>query len=86
MGVVGKGRLADYWSTDETIVTPFFGRNMSRNRYQNILRFFHFANNKNLDQNDRLRKVRHVYDTITSRFSDNYIPGEHLSLDEGILA
>lgn len=59
---------------------------MARNQFQNILRFFHFADNANLDANDRMTEVRYVYNTLTDRFTQNSNPQQHLSLDEVILA
>ena len=45
-GLVRKPELQYYWSTDDPVLTPFFGKNMSRNRFQIIWRFLHFTNNK----------------------------------------
>lgn len=49
MGHVRKGSLESYWSTDPLLATPLFGNIMSRNRYLQILRFLHFANNEEID-------------------------------------
>ena len=64
-GLIQKGRLESYWTTDEASQTPYFPKHMARNRFQSILKFFHFANNSNLDPNDCLAKVRHVYDMLS---------------------
>lgn len=85
-GIVQKGQLQDYWSTDELLSTPYFTKHMSRNRYQIILRFLHFADNESPSDTDRLWKIRHVYDHFLEKFESNITPSEHLSLDEGMLA
>lgn len=85
-GIVHKGQLQDYWSTDEMIATPYFPKHLSRNRYQILLRFLHFADNDAPSDTDKLWKIRHVYDYFLEKFRSNITPKEHLSLDEGMLA
>src|SRR6218665_3531496 len=54
MGLIRKPCIELYWSTDELFKTPVFGRIMSRDRYQEILRFFHIVDNTNApDPKDR---------------------------------
>ena len=54
-----RGSLADYWSKNPVLHTPFFGQTTSRNRYQNILKFLHFNNNETRpsDTTDKLYKL-----------------------------
>lgn len=42
-----KLKTADYWSTDPLLYSPIFGKTMSRNRFQLLLRYIHFCNNNN---------------------------------------
>lgn len=44
---VKKSDIKDYWSTDNLIDTPPFRQIMARDRYLEILRYFHFGNNQN---------------------------------------
>nr|XP_009859952.1 piggyBac transposable element-derived protein 4-like [Ciona intestinalis] len=71
-GIVHKrGKLESYWSKNSMIETPFFGKSMSRNRYQAITGFLHFNDNEKLaenNDNDKLYKVRPVYDLIVARW------------------
>ena len=48
-GLVSKPELSHYWSTDENLVTPFFGRTMSRNRFQLIWSNLHFNDTPSKD-------------------------------------
>ena len=41
MGLVNQEDIRDYWSTDEVLSTPFFSQIMSRDKFMNILSFFH---------------------------------------------
>lgn len=43
MGVVHKDAIEDYWATEEAIVTPFFSKSMSKNRYLAILSNLHLS-------------------------------------------
>lgn len=45
MGLVNQESIPDYWSTDEVLSTPFFPGIMSRDKFLNILVFFHVCDN-----------------------------------------
>lgn len=85
-GLIEKGRLSDYWSNDPLLETPYFSKHTSRNRFQLILRFMHVRDNSHPSPQDKLWKVRTVYELLSGKFTTNYQPPEHLSLDEGVLA
>jgi len=88
MGHTVQGRLEDYWSKMEELRTPFYGQMMARARYYHILRFLHFMdNNRNgVDRtDDRLRKIRDLFEIIRTNFSKFYNPSEYLAVDEVIV-
>ena len=82
-----RGHLSDYWSENPVLFTPFFGQTMSRNRYQNILKFLHFNNNatRPSDSTDKLYKLRPIHDKVVENWRALYNPGEQISIDEGML-
>ena len=41
MGFVNQEYIQDYWSTDEVLSTPFLSQITSRDKFLNILTFFH---------------------------------------------
>lgn len=45
MGIINKPNILSYWNTDPNLSTPFFGANMSRTRFLQILRYLHFVDN-----------------------------------------
>jgi len=85
MGHTVQDRLEDYWMKMEQLCTPFYGQMMPRARYCHILRFLHFTdNNRNGDDraDDRLWKIRDLFEMIGMNFSKFYNPSEHLAVDE----
>ena len=60
--IIQKPSLSQYWSTDPLLQTSVFNHIMSRNRFQMILQFIHFADNSLYDRKDpnrnRLYKVQ----------------------------
>ncbi|XP_066593224.1 piggyBac transposable element-derived protein 4-like [Prorops nasuta] len=84
MGHVRKSKLENYWSTDPLLSTPIFNTVMCRNRYLQILRFLHFANNDELG-NHLLKKVKPVIDDLRVKFSRTIFPGKNLCIDESLV-
>jgi len=83
-----QDRLEDLWTKMEQLHTPFYGQKMGRARYCHILHFLHFTdNNKNgVDRtDDRLWKIRDLYEILRTNFSKFYNPSEHLAVDEVIV-
>lgn len=85
MGVLGKPVISLYWSTRDIIATPFFGKVMTRDRFQLLLRFLHFNDNSETNKADKLYKIRPIYDSITRSFSKVYTPSINLSIDEAMI-
>ncbi|XP_065681354.1 piggyBac transposable element-derived protein 4-like [Hydra vulgaris] len=91
MGIIYKPDIHMYWSTSEFFSTPIFSKNMSRTRFQLILKFLHFNNNNdpNYDVNDenrdRLHKVRPLIELIRDRCKKVFCPGQNLSVDESLV-
>ena len=72
----------------EQLCTPFYGQTMEHGRYCHILRFLHFTdNNKNgADRtDDRLWKIRDLFEIIRRNFPKFYNPFEHSAVDEIIV-
>ena len=87
MGHGVRDKLTDYWSTVEQLNTPFCGTMMKRDRYLHVLRYLHFADNRNeperTDENfERLWKIQDRFEILNSTFSTFYNPSENLAVDE----
>jgi hypothetical protein len=88
MGHTVQDKLEDYWTKMEQLCIPFYGQMMACARYCHILRFLHFMdNNRNgVDKtDDRLWKIRDLFEIIRTNFSKFYNPSEHLAVDEVIV-
>ena len=88
MGVIVKKSMKDYWSKRAVIETPFFAEVFSRKRFLQILRVLHFVGNSSVPpgpRSDRIWKIRPIYDFLVDRFSNIFIPGKHLCIDESLL-
>jgi len=90
MGYDQHGSLKDYWSREEQYCTPFYSNVMVRDRFFHILRFLHFEDNDNPlsrdDPDDRLWKIRKIFDILSNKFCAMYNPTEHLAVDEVIMS
>ncbi|XP_025195976.1 piggyBac transposable element-derived protein 4-like, partial [Melanaphis sacchari] len=80
-----KLEIADYWSTDPLLNSPIFGKTMSRNRFQLLLRYIHFCNNNNQIKNDCLFKIDMVLQDIKNNFRSAMVPFQNLVIDESLV-
>ena len=87
MGLVHKSEVKKYWNMKNYTKVPFFGKYMSRNRFQSILWNFHVNNdthNPPVRQpgHDPLCKIRPFVDMVQRNFLYVYKPLKCLSFDE----
>lgn len=87
MGIIYKPSLHMYWSTDIDYSTQVFSQIMKRDRFFLILKFLHFHDNDAFDVEniDRLHKVRPLINLLRERFRKVYNPGKELSVDESLV-
>lgn len=85
MGVVKYPNIADYWSKAERYENSVAPKIMSRNKFELILRFWHFADNETSDKSDRLYKIRNILDKINFNFEHLLTPGEIIAVDESMI-
>ena len=89
MGVVRMPEFDDYWSTDPIFRNSWFSSIFSRDRFKQILRYLHCADNsKRPDRNApgyKLFKVQALIDTLNLSFRNLYTPKQNLSIDESMV-
>ena len=90
MGLCPRPALSDYWRRDPFIGCPSISERISRDRFLEISRFLHFADNSVLAPSgsaeyDRLGKVRGIMDKVSERFLTLYSPHCENSIDEAMI-
>ena len=71
-----------YWSNDEDVGVNLVKKKMSRNRFQEIKRYLHLADNNNLVKDDELAKIRKCLDLLNRNFTQFGVFSQNLSIDE----
>ncbi|CAF1349211.1 unnamed protein product [Didymodactylos carnosus] len=85
MSYTKKNRIKDFWSTDNLIATPIFGRLFTRNRYLSLLRYLHFNDNTCATPGDRLVKLKPILLNLKEKFSKSMYPYKNLEIDESLM-
>ena len=90
MGFVSLQSIRDYWSREPLLAHPWFGTVMSRNRFQQILRYLHMVDNSQAVPSssrtyDKLWKVRPLIEIINDVSQSNFSLGRELSIDESMI-
>lgn len=85
-----KGSWESYWRKGVSPAGfgyPDFGRHMTQTRFQQILRYLHFADNESLpargeENYRRTQKVQPIIKLLNESFKKYYTPSKDMSLDE----
>ena len=90
MGIVSLPAIRNYWSTNEILAHPWFRSVMSRNRFLEILRYFHVVDNSTApsrtDPNyNKLWKIQPVITILNETSARMYKPHRQLSVDESMI-
>ena len=81
MGIIKKPYYHMYWTMDCIFVTPIFSRLMRRDRFEQIRSMIHFSDPRD-NSSGSLRKLSSFLSSLQHSFRENYIPGEHITVDE----
>ena len=58
---------------------------MPRNRFDDCLRYLHFANNQNLTVDDRYAKFRSIFSMLNEKWLNHFSNENYLSIDESMV-
>ena len=72
----------DYWSIDDDLSNPLVRYLMSRDRFTEIKRNLHVADNTQLDDSDKWSTLRPLVDMVNAKLSQFGVFNQHLSIDE----
>ena len=86
MGLCKLPKIEDYWST-KPIFSGSWARALipSRRRFKGLLTFFKVVDHTKEKQDDRLKKVRYLYEHIRKVCHQLYQPRQSVSIDERIV-
>lgn len=84
MGQIQMPSIKHYWNTKPLDAHTVFGRVMSRNRFEQILRCLCFYNRED-EKTSRLHKIEQVVNHVRGNIQKVYYPGKNISLDEALL-
>ena len=90
MGINRLPSLDDYWTRDPLLRYHPIASRITRDRFREISRFFHFVDNSTLTPrgtpgHDRLGKVRPVITHLSQKFAQLYKPHRELAVDEAMI-
>lgn len=81
-GYCGNARYRLYWDTGIDTHHQGVARAISRNRFEEILRYFHVSDNNNLIKSDKFSKVRPLWAMINERWLTFFPQDANLCIDE----
>lgn len=84
MGLDRKPTMKDYWSRSEFYASQA-SKYMSRNRFEILLKMWHFSNNEDCPPGDRLFKIQSLVDILNRNVKQCMIPSEMLCIDESMV-
>ena len=92
MGMIKKSSIRKYWACDPLLVTPIFGRLMSRNRFTAIMGNLHFTDSlqSHLDSQhgvhkDTMERIRPVLEYLKAKFTAAFRPYQKMIIDESLV-
>nr|CAI5841887.1 unnamed protein product [Callosobruchus analis] len=78
-------RERNYWCLDEDLLVPPVANAMSRNRFQEIKKYLHLADNTKLDKRDKMYKIRPLMNKLNKKLQQFGIFHKDLSIDEAMI-
>ena len=75
-----------YWETAADVRNDLVYNSMRRERFVQIMRFLHFADNTKPDLSDKVWKVRPLMNLLKQRFLNHFRPVQQLDYDESMVA
>ncbi|CAH1968148.1 unnamed protein product [Acanthoscelides obtectus] len=74
-----------YWDSGEDMSNGMIKEAMRRDRFIQIMRFVHCADNTKMDPQDKMWKLRPIITRLQESFLKYYRPTEHMNYDESMI-
>ena len=88
MGIVKLPKISDYWSHDPVFGGPpiFVGRVMSRNKFQNIMKFLRFTRSEEVRDYHKPSHIESFLKLLRQKCKELIFVGLHIAIDESLIA
>lgn len=80
-----KPSKKSYWDSGEDLTNVAVYKAMRRDRFIEIMKYLHCADNTQLKPEDKMTKLRPLIDKLKCEFSRHYIPTREISYDESMI-
>ena len=86
-GIDSKVESSVYFSSRESVASPFFRKIMSGRRFGLLHKFLHLVDNETITDGPgrKVAKIKPFIDLILKKFKQNYVPNQNVSIDESLL-
>lgn len=74
-----------YWENSKDMKNEMISDAMRRDRFLQITKYIHFANNHNVDAMDKMYKLRQLTDYLKKKFLEHFVPEPNLAYDESMI-
>ncbi len=74
-----------YWDSQPDLKQGFISSAMRRNKFENIVKFFHLADNNNPNLQDKMWKLRPMMEKIQKKHLEHFVPVQDLNYDESMI-
>ena len=74
-----------FWVCSADVHNDVVSSMMSRNRFNEIMKYLHLADNTYLDPNDKFSKVGPLLDKLNKQCLLNHLPAQTVSIDESMV-
>ncbi|XP_054274637.1 piggyBac transposable element-derived protein 4-like [Macrosteles quadrilineatus] len=89
MGLTVKNNVRHYWDTRSSQCCPFYGKQMTVNRFALISSFLHMTPARDVPRDnpnyDPWLKVRWLLDHVNSRFKRHFVASQDVCIDESLI-
>ena len=86
-GIDSKVESSMYFSSRESVASPFFRKIMSGRRFDLLHKFLHLVDNETITDGPgrKVAKIKPFIDLILKKFKQNYVPNQNVSINESLL-
>lgn len=74
-----------YWDSQKDMKNSMVSESMRRDRFRQIIKYLHCADNTHPSLTDKIWKLRPLMDKLKSKFIKNWVPEQHLDYDESMV-